>query len=294
MKLQLKQVIRLFIPIFLVELFLARMFLNPRQKELSRLESKQHSLSGKLAMTSGNIQEMTDKLNRLERELSSPITEAGLESTEGAGAPAFLEYISRLVQSVGIRYISIRLNQPQDGSPQTSYNLRVTSEYGQIVRLLDNLENQLNLDVQNFEIKAGRQIKNMHEASFDLAFLKMKAETGLPAEPEKLETVLKLARVFNNKKVGQDPFFHKAFPKPGSTARPRQDPLALQGIIDIMGKKAALINHHILHEGDKLSGYSIIKIGQDKVTLWRRKHRYVLSLRGLSSPEAMEIKQEKT
>ncbi len=160
---------------------------------------------------------------------------------------------------------------------------------------MDNLENQLNLDVQNFNIKAGEEIPDMHEANFDLAFLKMNKEKGLPAEPEKEVAVLKLSQIFNNKKVNKDPLFHKIFPKKGGAAapaKPKEDSLTLQGVIDVMGKKSALINHHILHEGDKIKGYSLIEITNDKVVLWRRKHKYVLGLRGLFSMEDAEIEKK--
>ncbi len=127
MKLQFKRFMLLLIPILLAEALIARLTLNPKQAELSRLESQHNELNTKLASASDDIRNLTDKLSHLEQELSSPINEVKLELAGGVGVPTFLEYISRLVQSVGIKYISIQLNRQDKSSPQTSYSLKVTS-----------------------------------------------------------------------------------------------------------------------------------------------------------------------
>lgn len=288
MKLQFKRWGFLLLIIILAEVALSRQFLRPKKKELAGLAGRYNAWNTELTEVSKKIEERTEQLQRLERELSSPIAEAKLELAEGIEVPTFLEYISRLVWSLRIKYISIELNPLAASSHQTSYKIKINSEYSKLVRLVDNLENQLNLGIENLSIKAGEEVPDLHEATFNLSFLKMREDKGLPAEPEKLDTVLKLAKVFSKKKVRKDPFFHRVIPKTfekGTAARPKQEPLVLRGIMDVMGQKAALINQHILREGDKIKGYRLLKISQNKVVLLRRKQRYVLNLRGLTSIE---------
>ena len=296
MKLRFKRWGLVLIVILLGEVAVSHLLLRPKQKELSEVKQKHAGLETKLSKVNQKIEKQTEQLQQLQQELTSPITEARIELSDGLEVPTFLEYISRLVQSLEIQYISIQLNPEKAGSLQTSYNIKVNSEYRKIVRLVDNLESQLNLGVENLKIKAGEDNPYLHEASFDLSFLKMAEEQGLPADPEKLEAVLKLAQVFTKKSVKKDPFYHRIISKKGRkrfVAKSKVD-LVLRGIMEVMGKKVALINQHILHEGDQIKGYRLVKIGQNKVNLRRRKRKYVLNLRGLFSLKDAELEKGKT
>ena len=50
--------------------------------------------------------------------------------------------------------------------------------------------------------------------------------------------------------------------------------MKLNGIIDIAGKKVAIVNNKIVREGDWIARYRILQIGEDEVVaLYGRKKR---------------------
>ena len=289
--------IGLLIFIFIAEMILLRVLIKPKEENLTGLKNEYAELEKKKEQVGRELQKQTKQLRKVEAEISSPITQAKQDWGEGVEAPTFLDYVSRLVQRLGIKYIYVQLNPPPLDSLQISYNVKVQSGYNQILNLVDNLENQLNLGVENLRMGPGRDAPGLHEASFDLTFLKADEEEENTPDPGKLEAIMQLAQVSNNLKGEPDPFY-RVFPKAtigASAAKSKSvnESLMLQGIMEIKGKRVALINNHILREGDNIRDYQLVRIGQEKVELKGRKGNYMLTLSGLVSLTDAKLEKEK-
>jgi hypothetical protein len=86
----------------------------------------------------------------------------------------------------------------------------------------------------------------------------------------------------NDITVNRDPFLEKELERGkrvakvpiGKIRRKRRSVLKLKGIIDIAGKKVAIINDKIVREGDWIAKHRIVQIGEDEVTaVYGRKKR---------------------
>jgi len=284
--------------ILLVEKTVLYFLTHGKEQELAGLETECNQL--KLKQTS-----LSAQIGKQQLKLSAPEHETGLSS--GGGKPAaqmetatFLQHASRLVENLGIKYISIQLNPGQPARPgeqaksARSYNVRVSSDYPQIVRLVDNIENQLNLDVGNIRVSSGKDDTGLHEASFDLALLKTSEEKGLSA-PAESSAMPQQSLAIAKKEVGKDPFYQIPVRASKTSAEEKPDPELpqLHGIMEVMGKRAALLNHQVMHEGDKIKDYEVVRIDSNRVELKRYNRKYLINLRGLVSmadAEAMKGK----
>jgi hypothetical protein len=91
--------------------------------------------------------------------------------------------------------------------------------------------------------------------------------------------------------VKRDPFLEKEKEKvvalaPERKVRRKGPPrLKLNGIIDIMGRKIAIINDTVIREGDEIAKHRIVRIDEDQViTVYRRKER-ILKIEDLVETE---------
>ncbi len=263
-----------------------------KEQELARLETECEQLRSKQTSIAAQISKQQLKLAAFEYD-PGPLSGEGKPAAQMEMA-TFLQHTSRLVENLGIKYISIQLNPGQPSSQPAkpeeraksarSYNIKVNSDYPQIVRLVDNIENQLNLDVGNIKVNSGKDDTGLHEASFDLALLKTTEEKNLPIQAESDGIPLR-SQAIAKKEVGKDPFYQVPVrvSKAMAAGELNAELPQLRGIMEVMGKRAALLNHQIMHEGDKIKDYVLVKIDSNKVELKHYKRKYVINLRGLVS-----------
>ena len=89
--------------------------------------------------------------------------------------------------------------------------------------------------------------------------------------------------VRNDIRVKRDPFLEKELKKEKKRVaeapirkirRKRLPPLKLNGIIDIAGRKVAIMNDKIVREGDWIAKHRVVQIGEDEVVaVYGRKKR---------------------
>ena len=199
--------------------------------------------------------------------------------------PTFLKNIDRLAGRLGFKTNAVT---PMDGEETTDYIrypflVETRSKYREIVQFIDSLENILGLNLDDLHIENDPKDPSWHRLKFTVSTFELKRAKSLPSDkPGKMEVPPIQMVVKDDIAVKRDPFLEKKLEgvKRVATAaiskeRPKRLPrLKLNGIIDIAGKKVAIINNKIIREGDWIARYRILQIGEDKViVIYGRKKR---------------------
>lgn len=203
--------------------------------------------------------------------------------------PTFLEKINDLVSRLGIKTISVK-PMPQEESPdyiRYPFLVETRSKYEEIAKFVDSLENSFKLNLDDLHIENDPKDPPWHRLKFTVSTFELKnAESPPSDETGKVEAAPIQMVVRNDITVRRDPFLEKEVPKGEKrekkvTAvslpkrRPkRRPPLKLNAIIDIAGRKIAIINDTIVREGDWVARHRVVRIGEDEVvTTYGTKER---------------------
>ncbi len=199
--------------------------------------------------------------------------------------PTFLAKINELVNLLGIKTTMVK-PMPQEESPdyiRYPFFVETKSKYGEIVKFIDSLENSFNLSLDDLHIENDPKDPLWHRLTFTVSTFELKrTKSSLSEKAEKVEDVPFHIAIRDDITVEKDPFLDKGLKgekRVATAAIPKRrrgglPPLKLNGIIDIAGKKVAIINNKIVKEGDWIARYRILKIGEDEVVaLYGRKKR---------------------
>jgi len=195
--------------------------------------------------------------------------------------PTFLAKINDLVNRLGIKTIMVK-PMPQEESPEYiryPFLVEAKSKYEEIVKFIDSLENSFGLNLDDLHIENDPKDPQWHRLKFTVSTFELKRAESPPSEemPEGEAPSIQVV-VRDDIAVKRDPFLEKekrVVTRPiWKKRKKRLPPLKLNGIIDIAGRKVAIINDKIVREGDWIGRHRIVRIDDDEViAIYRRKER---------------------
>jgi Tfp pilus assembly protein PilO len=195
--------------------------------------------------------------------------------------PTFLEKVNDVVEQLGITTRLVK-PMPQEESPEYvryPFLVETKSKYEEIVKFIDSLENSLGLNLDDLHIENDPKDPLWHRLKFTVSTFELKRpEPSASEEMAKGEGSPIQVVVRDDIAVERDPFLEKekkVASVPIRKERKKRLPsLKLNGIIDIAGKRVAIINDKIVKEGDWIAKHRIVRIGEDEViAVYGRKER---------------------
>lgn len=211
--------------------------------------------------------------------------------------PQLLEEISTLVKNLGIRYVAVQLEPSEDYKfhRKHSFSIKASSKFKELVEFIERIENDLKLTAGNFNIRQNKENSSWYNVELTLSTLELKSDA--PSETRKeSRRVPSTAKISTPKKISKDPFFvpykkrSKLKEDPSVKKKPKFK-LSLNGIMELMGRKIAIINNEILREGDIIHKHRIKSIGKDRVTLIYKKKKITLELKELVTMKGRGFKK---
>lgn len=190
--------------------------------------------------------------------------------------PTFLEKVNELVNRLGIKTIMVK-PMPEEESPdyiRYPFLVEAKSKYEEIIKFIDSLENSFKLNLDDLHIENDPKDPLWHRLKFTVSTFELKGtESSSFNEKGNLKGPPLQMVVRNDITVKRDPFLEKEPTKEGRVVtasipkirRKRLPPLKLNGIIDIAGRKVAIMNDKIVREGDWIAKHRIVQIGEDEV-----------------------------
>ncbi|NIS61871.1 MAG: type 4a pilus biogenesis protein PilO [Proteobacteria bacterium] len=206
--------------------------------------------------------------------------------------PTFLAKVSDVVNRLGIKTIMVK-PMPQEESPEYiryPFVVETKSKYEDIIKFIDSLENSFGLNLDDLHIENDPKDPLWHRLKFTVSTFEFQRAESPPSDEKGTgEGSTIQPEVRDDIVVKRDPFLEKEPKKkrPVITAsipkirRKRLPPLKLNAIIDIAGRKIAIINDTIVREGDWVAKHRIVEIDEDKVILEYRGKERVLKIEDL-------------
>jgi Tfp pilus assembly protein PilO len=259
-------------------LFLYRPKINKAIKGMKLISS----LTGKLEKVDEELEKIKEKIAAVNKE------EVNVDYFKRHNIPpeqretTFLEKVNDVVNRLGIKTNMVK-PMPQEESPEYvryPFLVEAKSQYEEIVKFVDSLENSLGLNLDDLQIVNDRKDPLWHRLKFTVSTFELKSTKPLPPDKDKGEEDHVVVR--NDIVVRRDPFLETKLETEqkmvtasvGKKRRRRSSPLKLNGIIHIGKTKVAIINDKIVREGDWIAKHRIVRIGEDEViAVYRRKER---------------------
>ena len=195
--------------------------------------------------------------------------------------PTFLAKVNDVVNRLGVKTIMVK-PLPQEESPEYiryPFLVEAKSKYEEIVKFIDSLESSLGLNLDDLHIENDPKNPLWHRLKFTVSTFELKRAESPPSEemPKGEGPPIQVV-VRDDIAVKRDPFLEKekrVVTGPIRKKRKKRLPsLKLNGIIDIAGRKVAIINDKIVREGDWIGRHRIVRIDDDEViAIYRRKER---------------------
>ena len=193
----------------------------------------------------------------------------------------FLGILNELANRLEIETKTVKPEPKQETPEYIGYPFLVEtrSKYGEIAKFVDSLENSLGLNLDDLNIQNDPKDPLWHRLKFTASTFELKNAKPLPPDktpkeglpPITVRDIVVKRDPFLEKEEEEKKFFIRVPPK---KKRPRLPRLKLNAIIDIAGRKIAIINDTIVREGDWVAKHRIVRIGENEVVaIYRRKER---------------------
>ncbi len=206
-----------------------------------------------------------------------------------SGIPDLLEQINRMGNRMNIRFVAVKPLDAQEGPAYQRYPFLIETRaaYAELVNFVHRIENGLRLSLNDLRIESDEKDPSMHRLQFTLNILELKDE--LPVELAEKEGVplvdMDLVAVHRDpfappKATVASPAPEKPKPTKPAAKKGRRPRLVLMGIMDIAGKRIAIINNKILRQGEMIQRRRIKQIEDDHVILEKGDESYPLYLKG--------------
>jgi len=219
------------------------------------------------------------------------------------GIPELLEQINRMGNQMNIQFVAVKPLEEEDAPGYRHYPFLIETRaaYPELVNFVHRMENGLRLSLNDIRIETDKKDRAMHHLQFTLSIFELKGDTrsdqGESAEkgisPEIDMDLLALERdPFSPKKrIQVVPVVEK--PKKIKVARrKRKRPkLVLKGIVEVGGRRVAIINNKIRRLGETIDKQRIDQIEADHVIIVAGDETYPLYLKGLTPRERREVKR---
>jgi len=257
----------------------------PKMNKVKKERGVISSLNGRVEKAIREVDELQEKIERFDKEEVNVDFFKRHQIPPERRTPTFLEKMNELVNRLGIKTVMVK-PMPEEESPdyiRYPFLVEARSKYGEIVKFIDSLENSFKLNLDDLHIESDPKDPLWHHLKFTVSTFELKSEESLPShEKGKVKGTPLQMVIRNDIKVNRDPFLEQELERGKRVAkvpireirRKRRPVLKLKGIIDIAGKKVAIINDKIVREGDWIVQHRIVQIGEDEVTtVYGRKKR---------------------
>ncbi len=199
--------------------------------------------------------------------------------------PTFLAKVNDVVNRLGIKTVMVKPMPQEESSEHIRYPYLVEakSKYAEIVKFIDSLETSFGLNLDDVHVENDPKDPLWHRLRFTVSTFEFKRAESQPSGKEGTEEGSSIQVVVRDDiAVTRDPFLEKELKGDKRVVkgpirkirRKRLPRLKLNAIIDIAGRKIAIINDTIVREGDWVAKHRIVRIGENEVVaIYRRKER---------------------
>ena len=239
------------------------------------------SLNGRVEKTMLELNKIREGIERFNKEEVNVDYFKRHQIPPEQRTPTFLAKVNDVVNRLGVKTIMVK-PLPQEESPEYiryPFLVEAKSKYEEIVKFIDSLESSLGLNLDDLHIENDPKNPLWHRLKFTVSTFELKRAESPPSEemPKGEGPPIQVV-VRDDIAVKRDPFLEKekrVVTGPIRKKRKKRLPsLKLNGIIDIAGRKVAIINDKIVREGDWIGRHRIVRIDDDEViAIYRRKER---------------------
>ncbi len=257
---------------------------RPKVKKVVKGAREISFLKGKVEKDITETREIREEIDRISKEKRNVDYFTRHQIPPEQRQPTFLAKVSDVVNRLGIKTIMVK-PMPQEEYPdyiRYPFLVEARSKYGEIVKFIDSLENSFGLNLDDVHIENDPKDPLWHHLKFTVSTFEFTRAESPPPEKKGTEEGSSIQVVVRDDiAVTRDPFLEKEkrlilidtlIPK--KRRERRLPPLKLNAIIDIAGRKIAIINDTIVREGDWVAKHRIVRIGENEVVaIYRRKER---------------------
>jgi Tfp pilus assembly protein PilO len=268
---------------FLFYFFDYRFYLKKVKREMRTVAS----LNGRFEKAVREVNELQEKIEGFDKDEVNVDFFKRHQIPPERRTPTFLEKMNELVNRLGIKTVMVK-PMPEEESPdyiRYPFLIEARSKYEEIVKFIDSLENSFKLNLDDLHIENDPKEPLWHRLKFTVSTFELRDTKSSPPNEEGKVKVAPLQMVVRNDiRVKRDPFLEEELKKEEKKRvaeasirkirRKRLPPLKLNGIIDIAGRKVAIMNDKIVREGDWIAKHRVVQIGEDEViAVYGRKKR---------------------
>jgi Tfp pilus assembly protein PilO len=271
----------------------------PKMNKATKEKRVIASLNDKVEKTIQQFNVIRDDIEQANKEEVNVDYFKGQQIPPDQRTPTFLTKMNELVNRLGIRTIMVKPMDQEESQDYVRYPFLVEakSRYREIVKFVDSLENSFGLNLDDLHIENDPKAPLWHRLKFTVSTFELKrTESAPPGEGGKVEVSPFQMVVRDDLTVKRDPFLER---KPKGERRvvatgpiirkkrsKRLPRLKLNGIIDIAGKKIAIMNDKIVREGDRIARHRIVRIGEDEVVAFYGRKKRVFKIEALLKTKA--------
>ncbi len=206
------------------------------------------------------------------------------------GIPDLLEQINRMGNQMDIQFVAVKPLEEEDTSEYRLYPFLIETKaaYPALVSFVHRMENGLRLSLNGLRIETDKKDPAMHRLQFTLSIFELK-DDGVVGTGESSEKVILPAMNRDLIALDRDPFSPKKEvqvvpvvekPKKINVARRKRNrpKLVLKGILEVGGRRVAIINDKPLRLGEVIHRQRLEQIEDDHVIIAEGAKRYPLYL----------------
>ena len=269
-----------------------RRYLNKAKKGTKTISL----LNGRVEKAVQEIKELQERIERFNKEEVNVDFFKRHQIPPERRTTTFLQKMNELVNRLGIKTNMVK-PLPQEEFPdyiRYPFLVETRSKYEEIAKFIDSLENSFKLNLDDLHIENDPKDPLWHRLKFTVSTFELKnAESSPSDETGKVEAAPIQMVVKNDITVRRDPFLEKEVPKGEKREKKltvvslpkrrlkRRPPLKLKGIIDIAGRKVAIMNDKIVREGDWIARHRIVRITEDEVIAVYGGKKHTLKIKEL-------------
>ena len=243
------------------------------------------SLKGRVEKAITETREIREEIDRISEEKRNVDYFTRHQIPPEQRTPTFLAKVNDVVNRLGIKTVKVKPMPQEESSEYIRYPFLVEakSKYEEIVKFIDSLENSFGLNLDDVHVENDPKDPLWHDLKFTVSTFEFtRAESQPPGKEGAEEGSSIQPEVRDDIAVARDPFLEKELKREKRIVKapirkiPRKGlpPLKLNAIIDIAGRKIAIINDTIVREGDSVARHRIVRIGENEVvTTYGTKER---------------------
>lgn len=215
--------------------------------------------------------------------------------TPQRGIPEMLEQINRISNQMNIRFVAIKPLDEEETDEYRKYPFLIETKaaYPELVNFVHRIENGMRLSLGKLQIERDPKDVSMHRLQFTLNIVELNEDLDfgpeIPAgtvfsDPTETELIAVFRDVFSPKQGTTVVQLPKP-PEPAKVVKKKRRPpkLNLMGIMEIAGKRVAIINDKIVRPGEVILKQRVERIEDDRVIIGRGDQQYSLFLKGSNS-----------